>query len=261
MIDRSDDKRSMETEAAVSGWVPRCVQCGYIILHLSENRCPECGRGFDSSELDYPPRPKVRLRLRNGFTSLLNGILPGNENRNAWLSLDAPKFALGLILISAACSQIITMLGSMFIYPVGIRRDFQDALALAPGRLAFECAGLSIAYAFQWASTLGVLRAFGVNERLASEGSSRIVYVSWLLQPIIEACSAPIVPYGGRTWGAWYMYLGLIAFAVTSFLKVACIVRCAGREPGVGVSARLVLAVLCPESLIWLLFIFLEATN
>lgn len=25
----------------------RCLHCGYVIEHLAESRCPECGRGFD----------------------------------------------------------------------------------------------------------------------------------------------------------------------------------------------------------------------
>jgi hypothetical protein len=28
----------------------RCLRCGYILDHLPEPRCPECGRGFDPND-------------------------------------------------------------------------------------------------------------------------------------------------------------------------------------------------------------------
>ena len=28
----------------------RCLECGYILEGLPENRCPECGRPFDPSD-------------------------------------------------------------------------------------------------------------------------------------------------------------------------------------------------------------------
>lgn len=37
----------------------RCLGCGYILDHLPEPRCPECGRGFDPDDpATYGPRPK-----------------------------------------------------------------------------------------------------------------------------------------------------------------------------------------------------------
>jgi rRNA maturation endonuclease Nob1 len=39
---------------------PQCETCGYLLLGLNENRCPECGQPFDRSKKDTPrPLPKM----------------------------------------------------------------------------------------------------------------------------------------------------------------------------------------------------------
>jgi rRNA maturation endonuclease Nob1 len=38
---------------------PQCDQCGYLLIGLPENRCPECGMPFDPSKKDTTrPLPK-----------------------------------------------------------------------------------------------------------------------------------------------------------------------------------------------------------
>jgi ribosomal protein L37E len=34
----------------------RCRQCGYLLIHLTEARCPECGTGFDPARLAQAER-------------------------------------------------------------------------------------------------------------------------------------------------------------------------------------------------------------
>ncbi len=38
------------TSAVQDSQTPRCLTCDYPLLSLSENRCPECGRGFDPAD-------------------------------------------------------------------------------------------------------------------------------------------------------------------------------------------------------------------
>ena len=49
----------------------RCLECGYRLIHLTENRCPECGRAFD------PNDPESFLSKRvSGTLYLIAAILP-----------------------------------------------------------------------------------------------------------------------------------------------------------------------------------------
>lgn len=48
----------------------RCLNCGYIVDGLSDNRCPECGRAFD------PDNPKTYWRTRrSGIKQLVSSLL------------------------------------------------------------------------------------------------------------------------------------------------------------------------------------------
>lgn len=40
-------KRSSQSQAAEGCAPKRCLDCGYIVDHLPEPRCPECGKDFD----------------------------------------------------------------------------------------------------------------------------------------------------------------------------------------------------------------------
>lgn len=37
----------MQSEKREVHFVGNCLGCGYSLIHLQENRCPECGRAFD----------------------------------------------------------------------------------------------------------------------------------------------------------------------------------------------------------------------
>jgi hypothetical protein len=39
---------------------PQCGKCGYLLIGLTEKRCPECGEPFDPSKKDTPrPLPGI----------------------------------------------------------------------------------------------------------------------------------------------------------------------------------------------------------
>ncbi len=53
----------------------RCPTCGYIVLHLPEPRCPECGRAFDQADLGPASRRSVFRRvLRSSLVAMLIGL-------------------------------------------------------------------------------------------------------------------------------------------------------------------------------------------
>ena len=49
MFARPKMRRAIRRELVRRG-IPICVHCGYDTRNLTENRCPECGKGFDPIE-------------------------------------------------------------------------------------------------------------------------------------------------------------------------------------------------------------------
>jgi hypothetical protein len=41
---------------------PKCPNCGYIVVGLTRDRCPECGEYFEADEV-YPPQVRRSARL------------------------------------------------------------------------------------------------------------------------------------------------------------------------------------------------------
>lgn len=65
-----------------------CRRCGYQLVGLSENRCPECGREFDpSNRRTYLRRPKgwARRRWIKGITTLLAVLMLLTVAEAGWL--------------------------------------------------------------------------------------------------------------------------------------------------------------------------------
>ena len=52
-----DRYRRLLREELIQLGVPICVHCGYDLRGLTESRCPECGRAFDSTFLTGPIVP------------------------------------------------------------------------------------------------------------------------------------------------------------------------------------------------------------
>lgn len=55
----------------------RCLSCKYDLSHLTERRCPECGRAFDPNDPKTFVSPiSRRLKLRRyAFQILISGLL------------------------------------------------------------------------------------------------------------------------------------------------------------------------------------------
>jgi len=53
-----------------------CIECGYVLDHLTERRCPECGRAFDDDDEEdaYDPwlgaAPLPRWAILIGWATL-----------------------------------------------------------------------------------------------------------------------------------------------------------------------------------------------
>ncbi len=56
----------------------RCLGCGYILDHLPEQRCPECGRAFDADDASTFAGPHTRTDAALAVgVALLGGALMG----------------------------------------------------------------------------------------------------------------------------------------------------------------------------------------
>jgi hypothetical protein len=55
---------------------PRCIGCGYILLHLDEPRCPECGRGFNPDDDRTYRRQPGFVFWRYWLPGFLQAIIP-----------------------------------------------------------------------------------------------------------------------------------------------------------------------------------------
>lgn len=65
-------ERLSQGQAAEGSAPRRCLDCGYIIDHLPEPRCPECGKDFD------PNKPETYwIRPTNAKTNGINCVLKG----------------------------------------------------------------------------------------------------------------------------------------------------------------------------------------
>jgi len=82
----------------------RCLDCGYILAGLPENRCPECGRGFDPHDSGT-----YLTRVRDGrpyFVAALiaAGVIAAPYTR--FVFIDTPMIPF-LVLISGAAQVFI----------------------------------------------------------------------------------------------------------------------------------------------------------
>jgi hypothetical protein len=94
----------------------RCLGCGYILEHLPEPRCPECGRGFDLGdpatywtvgELEpYPPLAWTILAVTAAASPLIAVLvlMPLNE--------DAAELVLRVLLVLAVPAEAAAFVGS-----------------------------------------------------------------------------------------------------------------------------------------------------
>lgn len=86
---------------------PECIQCGYVLAHLREPRCPECGAVYDESYLQQTGQYRRRQRRRRTafitIATLLALVVIGATQRAtlrtwagraaAWLHTDAALVA------------------------------------------------------------------------------------------------------------------------------------------------------------------------
>lgn len=107
----------------------KCLGCAYILDHLPENRCPECGRAFDPED----PATFTVGRYRSG-TSLLTWACIGSLLLLFPFIYVISFYTLGVDLNSAAFveSPIISLLSCGF--PVGFVIDAIVALAVSRAR-------------------------------------------------------------------------------------------------------------------------------
>jgi predicted RNA-binding Zn-ribbon protein involved in translation (DUF1610 family) len=100
-------ERSSQRQAAEGSAPRQCLDCGYIIDHLPETRCPECGKDFDPNKSEtYWIRPTGAKRgaINCGFKAALAflatfaSVVLGNLLSMRW-SKPIVSYSLGLLAI------------------------------------------------------------------------------------------------------------------------------------------------------------------
>lgn len=98
-----------------------CVGCGYLLIGLSTERCPECGKLAPLRAQQEPTPPFWSLELRPhlfGIVSslmlllLIGGIFGwmmfGRLSKSLWLQLAAAEDAIGpLVIVNLLVSELI----------------------------------------------------------------------------------------------------------------------------------------------------------
>jgi hypothetical protein len=78
-----DELNMPQTDTADTPATRYCLGCGYIIDHLTERRCPECGREFDPADIwtftTVDPADWQRIRRRGllGVVLIVASAVPG----------------------------------------------------------------------------------------------------------------------------------------------------------------------------------------
>jgi hypothetical protein len=83
----------------------RCLGCGYILDGLPENRCPECGRAFDPSDLrtylskTYSGRPFLALAIVFASLWAIGVTVSLLEDAGIVELTGWPQLLLGLVML------------------------------------------------------------------------------------------------------------------------------------------------------------------
>ncbi len=130
----------------------RCLGCGYILDHLPEPRCPECGRGFD------PLDPETYfVRSISGLSYLVVAIVASALlvfSAGAVLALGMvasagwPEWAVRVLVVVVAASASLGLTGEGVVLAFGVRALLRPRhMCVRRGALIVACvvAGLPLA--------------------------------------------------------------------------------------------------------------------
>ena len=118
----------------------RCLGCSYILDHLPENRCPECGRAFD------PDDPRT-------FT---------NANPSFWTRFDTGLLPLACIGSLLLCAPLLLMVVA------SVRRELNTVAFVESPIFFFSICGFPVGFAIVCMVALAVSRACRQGRRSRS---------------------------------------------------------------------------------------------
>ncbi len=145
----------------------KCLGCAYILDHLPENRCPECGRAFDPNDPLTFTSGDPSLALARSGTSLLTWACIGSLLLLSPLIWAIGAYTLGVDLKSATFAETLA-LPFMCGFPVGFVIDVFVALRVSRARRQ-GCRSRSLTAA-GWIAA-GPFAVFGVGIILGAFGA------------------------------------------------------------------------------------------
>ena len=191
----------------------RCIWCGYIVDHLPENRCPECGNAFDPDDPGNVVVGETRVGLLDVLRLLARGVpLSSHLSRIEWAGLTTPVFPFAFVAcasVAAATANTVWAACYASRYRI-VAGEVLDSFAwhlFVNG--TFSALGILWIYA-----VVGVmLKGTGASKRLAKRGAARVTYFSAALLPFTKTSNA-ILAYYSSDWpkdirdGAFYCLRG-----------------------------------------------------
>jgi hypothetical protein len=122
-----------------------CHECGYSLLGLSGDRCPECGRAYDPGELPYARVAWLHRRRIGRWTAYWRTVrhvvfrptsFATEMCRPVRISADdAKRFRRATVYVAATTPLVVALLLGWLFGPGGVRWTWYD-LALFVGQLA-----------------------------------------------------------------------------------------------------------------------------
>ena len=232
----------------------RCIWCGYIVDHLPENRCPECGNAFDPDDPGNVVVGETRVGLLDVLRLLARGVpLSSHLSRIEWAGLTTPVFPFAFVACASVAAAIVDTI-CVSSYAFGYRIVADEVLDSFAWHLfvngTFSALGILWIYA-----VVGVmLKGTGASKRLAKRGAARVTYFSAALLPLTKTSTAILMQHASD-WPKDIRIGALCCFVVFAVVRLACIVEGIRKEPGGRATTALGTALLCPDC--WMLLLVL----
>ena len=244
----------MTPETGDSKPANRCIWCGYIVEHLPENRCPECGNAFDPDDPGSVIVAETRVGLFGVLRLLVRGVpLSSYLSRIEWAGLTTPVFPFAFVACaSVAAATADTIYAACYTSRYRIVAD--EILDVFVWHLFLHSMFSALGVLWVYAVIGVMLQGTGAAEKLARRGAARVTYFSAALLPLTKTSTAILMQHSSE-WPRDIRDGALCCLIVFAVARLAYIVVGIRKEPSGCSTTAFNTALLCPDCwiLLWLL--------
>ena|GEM_PF-7122769 len=244
----------MTPETGDSKPANRCIWCGYILDHLPENRCPECGNEFDPDDPGNVVVAETRIGLFGVLRLLVRGVpLSSHLSRIEWAGLTTPVFPFAFVACASVAGAIANTIYATC-YASRYRIVADEVLDVFVWHLFLHSMFGSLGILWIYAVIGAMLRGTGAAEKLARRGAARVTYFSAALLPFTGTSIAVFLD-SLWSWRSDIRHGAFYCFIVFAVVRLAYIVVGIRKEPSGCSIIAFGAALLCPDC--WILLVFL----